>query len=136
MGVSVWVGNSFYTIGAPSFLKSFFSTVYVHLERERWGSLFPVVMREFYSGKMSHERAEAAIAELQMIRDLLAKLSPDDLVWDFEKRDALPPGGAAISTEVTSLANAFVTSDGQDLFEQLLRAFNEAKKKKKDVTIT
>ena len=135
MSVSVWVGNSFYPIGAASFLKSFFSTLYVRLERERWGSLFPVIMREFYSGKMSHERAEAAIAELQTIRDLLASLSPDDLVWDFENRDAFPPGGD-ISPEVTSLANAFVTSDGKDLFEQLLRAFNEAKKKKKDATIT
>jgi len=135
VSVSVWVGNSVYEIGAASFLNSFFSTIYVRLEDKRWGSRFPVTMREFYSGHLSLSSAETATSELRSIREMLARLPPDQLVRDFEDPAALPPGGP-LSTEVTSLAEAFVTSDGKDLFDVLLRAFTEVAKKKKNLKIT
>lgn len=136
MGVSVWVGDNVYEIGASSFLNSFFSTVYVTLENERWGSRFPIIMRQLYSGKMTHTQSETAINELQSIRALFGERAPGDLVWDFEDREAVPPGEPKVSSDVNSLADAFITSDGRDLFDVLLEAFAEAMHQRLDVVIT
>jgi len=93
MGISVWVGNNSYEIGASSFFNSFFSTIFVRLEQEKWGSRFPIVMRELYSGRLGYEKAEGTLIELRNIKGLLSECSPEQVVWDYEKRDALPPWG-------------------------------------------
>ena len=111
MGLSVCVGNESYEIGSASFFKSFFSTIVVRLEEGRWGSRFPVVMNEFYSGRIKYEQVKDALKELQAIQQMLSDYSPDQIVWDFERREAVPPWGSNISPTITSLANYFVTSD-------------------------
>lgn len=81
MGLSAWVGKEGYEIGTVSFFKSFFSTIYVHLEAERWGSRFPVVMKELYSGRLKPERANDALRELIVGiigLGLFARCSSDD----------------------------------------------------------
>jgi hypothetical protein len=135
MSVSIWVGDDGYEIGTPSFLNSFFSTIFVRLENERWGSRFPVIMRELYSGFLNHEKAKGAIDELESIRKMLAVIAPDQVVWDHGDRSASPPWGANISPAITSLANYFVTSRGENIFQVLLKAFEEADVKKRNIRI-
>jgi 2,3-bisphosphoglycerate-dependent phosphoglycerate mutase len=136
VAVAAWVGKKRYEVGAPSFMKAWFSTIYLRLEKEKWGSLFPTIMLEFYSGKILHIKSNAAIKELTTIRAMFAELSPDKVIWDFEKPNNLPPWGEKISPTITSLASYFVTSDGNDLFDVLLSAFTDSDKRKLDVIIT
>ena len=135
MSVSLWVGNRCYEIGSTSLLKAFFSTIYVRLEDERWGSDYPAVMRELYQGTLQYQRCGEAIRELRDIRENLKGFAPDQVVWDFENRSTAPPWGTDISPAITSLADYFRTSDGKGLIEVLLGGLEEAKDKKRHVRI-
>jgi 2,3-bisphosphoglycerate-dependent phosphoglycerate mutase len=129
------VGKKSFEIGAASFLKSWFSSIDVRLERENWGSRFPAIMRELYGGRLRSSRVQSAANELELITQEFALHPPSDVVWDFENRSAQPPWGTAISAHITSLANYFVTSDGKDLHEVLRAAFAEAQRNNLDITI-
>jgi Immunity protein 70 len=136
VGISAWVGDKRFEIGDPSFLKSWLSTISVRLEQEDWGSLFPVIMRHFYSGSVPYDRAGDALTELESIRQRLSACPPERVVWDFENRDAPPPWSEDINAHIVSLGNYFVTSDGKDLFDVLVNAFSESAKSKRDVVIS
>jgi hypothetical protein len=135
MSLALWVGKTRYEVGQPSFLKSFFSTVYIRLEGKSWGSRYPTVMNELYSGKLSHAHVGTAEAELGSIRKGLSEFGPEEVVWDFEDLAAKPPWGDAISPGITSLAHYFVTSDGKELVEVLREVCRRAAQEKKDVEI-
>jgi hypothetical protein len=135
MAVALRAGNKSFEIGASSFFKSWFSSVFVLLEQEQWGRRFPMIMTELYGGRLSCSQVDAATRELATIVQEFAQHPPRDVVWDFENRSAQPPWGAEISPHITSLANYFVTSRGNDLHEVLKAAFAEADDRKTDVTI-
>ena len=69
MSVSFWVGPKRFEVGSPSFLKAFFSTVFVRLESERWGTRYPIVMQHLYSGVLGYEKAALASNEVTAIRE-------------------------------------------------------------------
>jgi 2,3-bisphosphoglycerate-dependent phosphoglycerate mutase len=136
LSLSVWVGKHRFEIGDSSFLKSFFSTVFVRLEDEDWGSRYPTIMEKFYSGRVGAADLGAAGRELGAIRESLQSFSPDQVVWDFEDREAQPPWGERVSAHITSLANYFTTSDGKDLIDVFSEAFRTASRTRQDVTIS
>lgn len=117
-----------YQIGNGDFLFSFFSTVAYHLENQKWGSKFPVIMNELYQGELKSTSVPMAIKELESIKQGLAMLSPDKMIWDIENLSAQPPWGTNISSDITNLSNYFVTSDGEDfitIFNHALEKANE-----------
>jgi hypothetical protein len=136
MALAAWVGRERFELGEPEFLKALFSTVYVKVEGEDWGGLFPVLMRRLYGGRLSHEEAAAAAAELADLREQLKSFEPGEVVWDYENRDLRPPWGDDISPRITSLGNYFVTSDGKDLLDVLEAACAAAARKQQDVVIS
>ena len=113
MSIAFHVGLESWPIGSDSLLTAFFATVAVRLEGGAWGSRFPVVMRELYSGRLSPERTEAARYELADIGTELAGLRPADAIWDVERLDWRPAWAAAFDASIESLADYFVTSDGR-----------------------
>lgn len=135
MSVAIHVGKDSFEIGAPSFLHCFFSTIAVRLEAEDWGTRFPVLMNDLYSGELDYQKAPYAKSELHTIQEQLKAFSPGEVVWDIENRSARPPWGSNISTHITSLSNYFVTSDGKDLFVVMLNALDTSIAKKQRVII-
>jgi hypothetical protein len=117
-------------IGAGSFFHSFFSTVVVRLERDSWGSRFPIVMKSLWEGEVPAAQVGDGLKELAQIREELKAFPPSEVVWSFKDRNAKPPWGDNIAPTITSLANYFVTADGKDLFDVLLGVFETARKKK------
>jgi 2,3-bisphosphoglycerate-dependent phosphoglycerate mutase len=136
MAVALWVGRKHYEIGAASFLKSFFSTVFVRLEDEDWGSRFPTVMNELYMGKLPHAKSTEALSEVRVIRREFALHPPTAVVWDFENREAVAPWGDERAAHITNLSEEFVTSDGKNLFDVLEAALELSAEKRKDVDLT
>ena len=134
MSVTVWAGSKAYSIGSASFLKAFFSTVFSRLEGEEWGSRYPTLMRDLYSGHLPHRVARAAEEELRLVRQGLSSLGPDQVVWDFEDRGAKPPWDE-ISPDITSLEDYFVTSDGKNLLDVLAAALDAASRRRQDIEI-
>ena len=124
-----------YQIGSGDFLHAFFSTVAYNLENMKWGSRFPVIMKELYQGHLPKEHVDAAIGELAVISAELRDLSPDHVIWDIEDLSKQPPWGNDISEDITDLSNYLVTSDGEDFLTILLHALEKAKDVNEDVNI-
>lgn len=129
------VKDDWYEIGHGDFLYAFFSTVAYHLEGNDWGSRFPMIMNELYQGKLRNEALDEAILELSDIKNELAAFPPDQIIWDIEDLTKQPPWGDNISSEITSLANYFVTSDGVDFLDMFSHALQKAKKLHTDLNI-
>ena len=136
MGLALHVGTDSHEIGSPSFLKAFFSCVLVLIESEDWGSRFPVVMNDLYSGHLDAARATEARDELRKVKEELSTYSPSYVVWDFENRNLRPPWGDEISESITSMADYFVTSDGKDFIEVLDEALANSSALNVPVTIS
>jgi hypothetical protein len=136
MSIGFHVGNKYFEIGSGDFFHAFFSTIAVHLEDEKWGSNFPTLMNDLYSGELDCRKAQTAANELAIVRKRLEKFPPNEVVWDFRNRKARPPWGDTISDQITSLSNYFVTSDGKDLMEVMFTVFDTADKTKKNIVIT
>ena len=115
-----------YQIGSGDFLFSFFSTVAYHLEDQKWGSKFPVIMDGLYQGELWSTQIPAAKHELEQIKKGLEKLPPDQIIWDIEDLSAQPPWGTDISSDITNLSNYFVTSDGEDFITIFSHALEKA----------
>jgi hypothetical protein len=126
LAVALRVRGHVWPVGTGDFLHAFFSTVSARLETQGWGSRFPVLLKELYSGELAGEHAPAALAELERLREELRRLPPSDVVWDVEDRSKRPPWGDDISPDITDLGNYFVTEDGRDLIDVAAEAIGYA----------
>ncbi len=135
MSVGIKVGSITDEIGTSDFFHAFFSTVSANLESEGWATRFPVVLGKLYQGDLEASLANQAISELAQIQKELSQLEPSRVVWDIEHPSRQPPWGNEISSEITSLANYFVTSTGRDLISTLIEALEDAAKGNKSAAI-
>ena len=135
MSVGLMVGYNWWTIGEESLFNSFFSTIYVRLENNQWGSRYPVIMNKLYWGDVPFESVESGIAELVSIQEELKKFLPQDVIWDFEDLSLTPPWGNNIAEHITNLSHYFITSSGKDLFEVLLTSFRFALEHGQNVSV-
>ncbi|MGT2756486.1 Imm70 family immunity protein [Streptococcus ovuberis] len=135
MSVGFEVDCFYYTIGTADFLNSFFSTVFVKLECSRWGSRFPILMNDLYQGVLPKESVYKAQEELATIKKELELLPPSEIVWDFDDLSLTPPWGDNISPEIRTMADYFVTSEGENLLSVLDEALRKAVTLNEAVTI-
>lgn len=135
MAVGFKVKYYWYQIGHSDFLHSFFSTVAFNLEDGKWGSRFPIIMKELYSGKICKENICKAIDELKIIRDELKDFGPEKVVWDIDDLSKQPPWGDSISDEITDLSNYYVTSEGVDFITVFTCALEKAKEADVEILI-
>lgn len=135
MAVGLMVGNRFYTIGTGDFFNSFFSTIYINLEKSNWGTKYPITMNYLYRGELPYDLVKDGRLELENIRQELQYFPPSKVVWNFENLDENPPWGNDISPHIANLSNYFVTSEGDDLFEVMILAYNTSLQIKKDVIV-
>lgn len=135
MSVGLMVGYNWWTVGEGSFFNSFFSTIYVRLENNEWGSKYPIIMNQLYWGEIPLEDIELGIAELLSIQNELKDFLPEDIIWDFEDLSSTPPWGDDIGPHITNLSKYFITSSGSDLFEVMLNSFRFAIEKGQNVIV-
>lgn len=126
MTVGIKVDFLWFPIGTGDFFHSFFSTICINLENSNWGSRFPVIMNDLYTGDLSQEKIKVAKEELSKIKVELSELSPEKVVWDAEDLSKTPPWGKNISSDITNLAQYFVTTDGKNLIDVLEEAIRES----------
>ncbi len=135
MGVHLSTSHFIYEVGSSDFFISFFDTIEIRLTKGLFGKNYPVVLTDFYNGKISFDKLDTAEKELAEIRKRLKKFKSHKVVWDKNDLSKQPPWGNNISEDITNLSNYFVTSDGRDLFEVIFRAIEMAKKKKSELII-
>jgi 2,3-bisphosphoglycerate-dependent phosphoglycerate mutase len=124
--VGLKTGFYWYEIGNWKFLYSFFSTISFRLENKVWGKKYPIIMNEFYRGKLGIDSLKLALAEIANIQVQLSQFKPQDVVWNIDKLSEQPPWGNEISQEITDLSNYFVTCNGEDLIEVIREAMEKA----------
>lgn len=129
------MGPMFYKIGTGNFLHAFFSTIAYHLEDKHWGRKYPFLMKELYHGELSPDKIPNAEKELAEIRAIFKEYAPNCVIWDIDNLEIQPPWGDAIADRITSLSNYFYTSDGEDIFDLFIRAFDDAKQIKQGINI-
>lgn len=127
----------FYELGHGDFVHSFFSTISYHLEKDGWGTKYPLLMDSLYYNQLSWKEISVVKANLIEIEQKLSKLSPEaeQVVWDIADLLQKPPWGDKICSKVTSLANYFATADGKTFFEVLHTALDVAEKEACDLKI-
>lgn len=135
LAVGFRVDFLWYQVGHGGFLHSFFSTISYHLEPDGWGTRYPYLLKKLYQGKLSWEEASKALEEVENIQMQLEKYTPDKVIWDIEDLSKQPPWKDNISSEITSLSNYFVTSDGRDLIEILKKAMQDSIEEKINIEI-
>lgn len=126
MAVGIKVGFYWYQVGNGEFLHAFFSNICYHLEDGNWGSKFPTLMNQLYNGKLESSNADEAYAELKVIKDSLDKISPMQVIWDIDDISKKTPWGDNISSDITSLGNYFITSEGADLITHFFNALQKS----------
>ncbi len=124
-----------YEVGSADFLDAFFSTVCVRLENGEWGSKYPAIMTKLYPGTLPKEHVSDAIGELKEIKVGLSKLSYKKIVWDIEDREYVPPWLGDIGDDTITLANFFITSDGEYFVEVFEEALKKAEEMGEDLKI-
>lgn len=135
MSVGFFIDPVFYKVGSGDFMNSFFSTVYIKLENLKWGSKYPIIMNNLYSGKIQKDDISKAKHEIEDIEYCFSMLSPKEIIWDFEDANALPPWGDNISPHITDLSKYFITSDGENLFNTFQKAFNASEELEEDLIL-
>jgi hypothetical protein len=126
------VGIEDYDIGNEIFLKSFFSTIAYRSEDKKWGSKYPVIMKELWEKrKITGKNIRIAIDEINSIKNDLQKIDHTKVIWDFDDISKRPPWGDNISKDIKNLYDYFVTSNGKNLIEVFIIALETAKKNKK-----
>lgn len=135
MTVGLKVDFLWFPIGDGDFVHSFFSTICYNLENGDWGSRFPYLMGKLYRGELLYQDIDEASKELSEIKKEFKSLSPSNVIWDIEDLSKQPPWGAKISPDITDLSNYFVTCDGEDLFDELFKAFHEAHVEKQNIIL-
>lgn len=135
MAVGLKVDFLWYPVGTGDFVHSFFSTICYNLENKKWGSRFPHLMNELYQGELSYKDVDEAEEELAIIIKELKDISPDKVVWDIEDLSKQPPWGKDISSDIQNLFDYFITCDGENLFDEIIKAFQESKVEKQNVIL-
>lgn len=133
--VGIQVGFLWYELGTSSFLKSWFSTINYHLENKEWGQKYPVIMNDFYQGKVLLSSVGEFKKEVIETREKLKKYKPSQIIWDVDDLSKSPPWGDNISNSITSLSNYFVTCNGKDFYEVLLKAIDSSLENSHDILI-
>lgn len=135
MSIGIKVDFLWFSIGTGDFFHSFFSTICVNLEGNKWGGKFPVIMKDLYAGELKVDKLEVAQLELAEIKKLLAQFPPSKIVWDVENLQKIPPWGDNISKDIKTLADYFVTDDGKNLIDVIDEALKEAISEQVDLII-
>ncbi|WP_149207209.1 immunity 70 family protein [Flavobacterium johnsoniae] len=135
MAIGLKVSNYWFEIGTGDFFHCFFSNIAYHLEKENWGSIYPILMNELYQAELKNKNIDKAIHELKKIQIDFGKIPPSKIIWDIENLSLTPPWGDNISPEITNLSNYFLTSNGKDLFEIFFEALLKANNDRTDLLI-
>ena len=128
------VDGSIFRMSHGEIVNSFFSTISYNLEK-KWGARFPYTMKKLYKGKLKYRDIDKARRELLVIKEELKDFPPSKAIYDFWDLSQQVPWNIEGIPEITDLSNYFITENGYNYFETILRVFELAEQEKQDVII-
>lgn len=73
-----------FNLGNEELVDAFFNSIAYHLENNKWGSVYPKIMNEFYKGKLEQKNINSAIVEIKDIKKKLSKINASKMITNIE----------------------------------------------------
>lgn len=108
----------FVDIGGIDIWNSVYATAEVRLGLFK--KKVPFALEFLHTGNCEAKNALETARQINLIHDKLAQYDPEKAVYDLENPNKSAPWNGKISPVITSCANLFTTSDGKDLFSELV----------------
>ena len=111
-------------IGSSEILMCLYSTILLKVGNNvRWSLAIEFLRTGRCDGHSGYEVAR----QLNLIRDQLSQIPPEQIVYDFNNPKEKAPWGNNYSPVITSCGNFFTTADGKDLLFELVSILCYAK---------
>lgn len=120
-------------VGSPDILFSLYSTVMIKLKESH--SELPYAIAFFQTRECKGDNALECARQINMIRDMLSQINPNDAVYDMNDTSKEAPWKGKMSSVVTSCGNMYTTSDGKDLLYEIVSILTYSYYCKVDVLI-
>ena len=118
-------------VGTDEIWTAVYSTVVVNLKSSLAEVPFAVSFLE--TGECKAEMAQSTARQINMVRDKLSMIPPQEAVYNYKNLSEKAPWGNKISPVITSCANLFTTAEGGDLLFELVSLLCYADIKRVDV---
>lgn len=105
-------------IGSADILFSLYSTIMIKLKKSH--SELSEAISFLQTGECKCDVALECARQINLIRDKLSLITPDDAIYDMNDLSKEAPWKGNISKVVTSCGNMFTTSDGKDLLFEIV----------------
>lgn len=120
-------------LGREDLVQSLFANIAFHLENDKWGSKYPVIMNKFYKGKLEAKEIRQAIKEMKEIKNKLTEIHVKDMMWCFD--EFVIPTPFADDLEDMSLSEYFINVKGNMIIDVILDILSIAKKNRKGIYV-
>ena len=107
----------FVDVGNSDVLLSLYSTILMRIDKKTDIQLAIEFLR---TGDCNTENALECARQMNLIRDRLSQISPDNAVYNFKDLTKKAPWSGNLSPTITSCANLYLTADGKDLLFELV----------------
>ena len=111
-------GNRVFDIGSEDVWKTIYFTAVVAFRYKKRNINKALAFME--TGKCVGEEGYETARQFNLIRDEFAKIPPEKVVYDVNNRARKAPWLNNLSPVITSCANMFTTSEGQDLLFEVV----------------
>ena len=105
-------------VGTNDILFSLYSTIMVKL-KNNYSELSDAISF-LQTGRCRHDNAQDCARQINLIRDKLSQISPNDAVYDMNDMSKEAPWKGKISPIITSCGNMYTTADGKDLLYEMV----------------
>lgn len=129
------VGSWSAELGNPHLFDGLNATLAYRLEPDATATRFPALLEELWAGRLTPERADAALAELETAARELCALGPERVVWSIEDLRRIDSPDVPVNLAATTVADYFVAPDGRRILDVLREAIQEAKLQNRPVTV-
>ena len=119
-------GNKAVNVGTVDIWICLVSTITGRLNKKKD---LPLAIQFLETGHCAAKDGYETARQINLIRDRLAMISPDKVIYDPERPEIKAPWANNISPVITSCANYFTTADGKDLLFELVSIFTYAQLK-------
>lgn len=115
-------------VGTGSIWYCIYSTAELKISSEE-KTRIPLALSFLKSGECAAVDANETAKQMNLVRDAFANIPPEEAVFDLHDVNRKAPWYGKISSVVTSCANLFTTSDGKDLFTEVVGLLSYAARK-------
>jgi hypothetical protein len=120
------VGSWSRTLGSQRIVNALGASIAYRLEPQADAQRFPALLVDLWRGRLPASKADAALAELEVVQRELAALPASKAVWSVSDLRRIDDTQLPVNHAAASLADYFVAPDGRPLLAVIREAVQQA----------